>query len=84
MTKLKFYFSVFIVCVCMIRVWSMCAIACMWGSENNCVSSLGNSFVEKQCEKDTKDNNEEGEHTMEVIESQHQEASGEGYISSWK
>ena len=40
--------------------------------------------MEKQCEKDTKDNNEEGEHTMEVIESQHQEASGEGYISSWK
>ena len=40
--------------------------------------------MEKQCEKDTKDNNEEGEHTMEVTESQHQEASGEGYINSWK
>lgn len=63
-------------------MWNMCAIACVLGSENK--SSLGNSFVEKQCEKDTKDNKEEGEHTIRVTESQHQEASGEGYIRSWK
>lgn len=45
---------------------------------------LGTLLWKNNVKKDTKDNNEEGEYTREVIESKHQEASGEGYISNWK